>query len=69
MRSIDLWPKINTLKLIAIIVCQKVPKSDFQSKFSILYKNHQKPLRFFSIKNNSLEAQFLLKIFFDNFKF
>ena len=44
--------------------CQKVPKFDFQSQFS-MSKIIQIFLNFFSLKNTNLEAQFLLLAFFD----
>ena len=46
---------------------QKVPKSDFQSQFS-MSKICQISLNFFlSLKNISLEEAFLLLTFFENF--
>ena len=49
--------------------CQKVPKFDFQSQFSM-----SKIIRifldfFFSLKNTNLEAHFLLLAFFDKINF
>ena len=48
--------------------CQKVPKSDFQSEFS-MSKIIRIFLIFFSMKNKGLGAHFLLKSFFCNFNF
>ena len=48
--------------------CQKVPKSDFQSQFS-MSKIIRIFLIFFSSKNISLEEGFLLLSFFENFNF
>ena len=48
--------------------CQKVPKSDFQSQFS-MSKIIRIFLIFFSLKNTSLEEFFLLLSFFENFNF
>ena len=47
---------------------QKVPKSDFQSQFS-MSKIIRIFLIFFSLKNISLEEGFLLLSFFENFNF
>ena len=45
--------------------CQKVPKFDFQSQFSML-KIIRIFINFFLMKNINLEAHFLLLTFFDN---
>ena len=47
---------------------QKVPKSDFQSQFS-MSKIIRISMIFFSLKNISLGAGFLLVTFFENFDY
>ena len=53
---------------LALLARRKAQKLDFQSEF-LLSKIIRSFLIFFSLKNNRLGAHFLLRWFFDNFKF
>ena len=74
-QGLDFSKKICKIKMIFCLTFtdvhrgrQKVPKSDFQSQFS-MSKIIQIFLIFFSLKNISLEEGFLLLSFFENFNF
>jgi hypothetical protein len=68
----DFCLKINIPKgnywILRIGRCQKVPKSDFQSQFS-MSKIIGIFLNFFSLKNINLGTHFLLIAFLDNINF
>ena len=49
--------------------CQKVPKSDFQSQFSMFTIHSNLSDFFFLLKNIRFEEGFLLSSFFENFNF
>jgi hypothetical protein len=60
------YPKeiIEFLSFGLMASCQKVPKFDFESQFS-MSKSFESFSIFFSLKNTNLGAQFLLLTFFD----
>ena len=74
-QGLDFSKKISKIKIFFYLTFtdvhmgrQKVPKSDFQSQFS-MSKIIRIFLIFFSLKNISLEEGFLLLSFFENFNF